>query len=191
MWGGGGGMPKAAPGSYTVKVSSGSWSQSQTFRLSPDPRYQPAMTDAEGATQLKMALEVGGWAKQLYDKLAQLRDAKKQAADIVQKTPAVQAAAKTFTDKLVGVEGDLTQLRGEGGQDALNFPGRLDNQVLGLYSNIIGAERKLPSAVTERYADLKPQYEQLMQRVSAVLTTDIATFNTAAARAGAAAIVIK
>jgi photosystem II stability/assembly factor-like uncharacterized protein len=191
MWGGGGGMPKAAPGTYTVKVSSGSWSQSQTFRLSPDPRYQPAMTDAEGAAQLKMALEVGGWAKQLYDKLAQLRDAKKQAADIAQKTPAVQAAAKTLTDKLVAVEGDMTQLRGEGGQDALNFPGRMDNQVTGLYSNIVGAERKLPSAVTERYADLKPQYEQLMQRVSAALSTDVATFNAAATRAGATAIVIK
>jgi len=63
--------------------------------------------------------------------------------------------------------------------------------VTGLYSNVIGAERKLPSAVTERYADLKPQYEQLMQRASAVLSTDLATFNAAATRAGATAIVIK
>src|SRR5207245_1928167 len=61
MWGGGGGRgggPKAAPGVYTVKASSGAWSQEQTFRLSTDPRL-PAMTDAEGAEQLKMTLEVG------------------------------------------------------------------------------------------------------------------------------------
>ena len=32
MWGGGGGIPKAPLGTYTVKVSMGSWSQSQTFR---------------------------------------------------------------------------------------------------------------------------------------------------------------
>ena len=62
MWGGGGGRgggPKAAPGVYTVKLASGAWSQEQTFRLSTDPRL-PQMTDAEGAEQLKMAMEVGG-----------------------------------------------------------------------------------------------------------------------------------
>jgi photosystem II stability/assembly factor-like uncharacterized protein len=191
MWGGGGGMPKAAPGVYTAKVSMGSWSQSQTFRLSADPRYQPAMTDAEGAAQLKMALEVGAWTKQLYDQLAKLRDAKKQAADIVAKTPTLAAAGKTFGDKLVAVEGDMTQLRGEAGQDALNFPGRMDNQVTALYGNIISTERKLPSSVTERYADLKPQYEQLMARAAAVLATDVAAFNAAATRAGTTGIVIK
>ena len=87
MWGGGGGRgggPKAAPGVYTVKVSSGAWSQSQTFRLSTDPRLPP-MTEAEGAEQLRMAMEVGGQIKELYDTLAKLRDAKQQAAEIADK----------------------------------------------------------------------------------------------------------
>jgi photosystem II stability/assembly factor-like uncharacterized protein len=192
MWGGGGGIPKAPPGVYTVKVSTGSWSATQTFRLNPDPRLQPAMTDADGAAQLKMALEVGGWTKHLYDKLAQMRDAKKQAAGLAEKTPALAAAAKAFTDRTVAVEGDMTQLQGEAGQDALNFPGRMDNQLTQLYSSIIGAERKLGTPVLERYTDLKPMYEQLMQRVAGVLGADVATFNVAAARAGVTTgIVIK
>src|SRR6185503_15927698 len=61
MWGGGGGRgggPKAAPGTYTVKLSSGSWSQEQAFRLSSDPRLPP-MTEADGAEQLKMAMDIG------------------------------------------------------------------------------------------------------------------------------------
>ena len=41
------------------------------------------------------------------------------------------------------VEGDMTQLKGEAGQDALNYPGRLDNQLIVLYQNIVGTERKL------------------------------------------------
>jgi hypothetical protein len=67
----------------------------------------------------------------------------------------------------------------------------MDNQVVVLYGNIIGGERKLPSAVTERYADLKPQFEQLMQRAAGVTTTEVATFNAAATRAGVAGITIK
>src|SRR6185436_17115058 len=106
--------------------------------------------DADGAAQLKLALEVGGWVKQLYDNLAKVRDAKKQAADIASTASGnatVAAAAKTLTEKLVAVEGDLTQMQGEASQDALNFPGRFDNQLLALYSNIVGLERKLNTAV--------------------------------------------
>jgi hypothetical protein len=32
----------------------------------------------------------------------------------------------------------MTQMQGEGGQDALNFPGRMDNQLLALYGAIVG-----------------------------------------------------
>ncbi|MGA2260776.1 MAG: glycosyl hydrolase [Acidobacteriota bacterium] len=193
MWGGRGGQgPKVAAGMYTVKLSMGAWSQSQPFHLAADPRYQPAMTGAEEAARLKMALEVGGWAKQLYDTLAQIRDAKQQAADIAKKSAALAAAAKTLTDHLVAVEGDMTQLQGEANEDALNFPGRLDNQIVVLYGNIVGLERKLNTAVTERYTDLKPQVEQLMQRASATAKTEVAAFNAAAARAGVTpGIVIK
>ena len=60
-----------------------------------------------------------------------------------------------------------------------------------LYGDIVGSERKMGSAVNERYADLKPQFDDLMKRVSSVLTTDVATFNTAATRAGAGGITIK
>jgi photosystem II stability/assembly factor-like uncharacterized protein len=191
MWQGGGPPPRVALGMYTVKVSMGSWSQTQTFHLAGDPRYQPALTDAESAAQLKMAQEVGGWVKTLYDHLAQIRDAKKQAADVAQNTPAVASAAKTLTDQLVDVEGQMTQLKGEAGQDSLNYPGRLDNQLVVLYQNIVGTERKLNQPVTERYADLKPQYDAMAAKWTTALTTDIATFNAAATRAGAATIVIK
>jgi hypothetical protein len=195
MWGGGSQGPKAAPGTYTVKVSSGSWSEMQTFHLAADPRFVPAMTDAEGAAQLKMALEVGGWLKQLYDNLAKIRDAKQQASDIASKagaqTAVVGAAAKTLTDALVAVEGDLTQMQGEAGQDSLNFPGRFDNQLVALYSNIVGLERKLNTAVTERYGDVRPQFEALMERAGSALKKDVDTFNAAASRAGATTITIK
>jgi len=194
MWGGGSQAPKAAPGTYTVKVSSGSWSQTQTFHLAADPRYVPAMTDAEGAAQLKLALEVGGWLKQLYDNLAKIRDAKQQAADSASKAGAqsgAMAAARTLTDKLVAVEGDLTQMQGEASQDSLNFPGRFDNQLVALYSNIVGLERKLNTAVTERYNDIRPQFDALMERAGTALKADVDAFNAAAARAGAATITIK
>src|SRR5262249_2390955 len=157
MWQGGGGPARVAPGMYSVKVSSGEWSQTQPFHLGADPRYQPAMTDAEGAAQLAMAKEVGGWIKNLNESVLKIRDAKRPAPDIASKPPTLAPDAKTLTDKLTDVESQMTQLKGQAGQDSLNYPGRLDNQLYALYQNITGTERKLNQPVTERYADLKPQ----------------------------------
>ncbi len=189
MWGGGGGGgqgPKATPGVYTVKVTAGDWSGTQTFRLNSDPRL-PAMTDAEGAEQLRIARETGVRITQLYDTLLTIRDVKKQASDIAQKADArarMEAAAKILTDKLVAIEGEITQLQGEAGQDALNFPGRVDNQWIALYGNIAGMERKVNKAITERYADLTPPTDALMQKAAASLKTDVEAFNAAAKKAG-------
>jgi photosystem II stability/assembly factor-like uncharacterized protein len=196
MWGGGGGRgggPKAAPGVYTVKLSTGAWSQEQTFRLSTDPRL-PQMSDAEGAEQLKMAMEVGGRIKELYDTLAKLRDAKQQATQIAGKAGAsspIAAAAKKLNEQLAGVEGDITQLQGEAGQDSLNFPGRIDNQWVALYGNIVQLERRLNKSVKERYTDLRPQTDDLMERATGVLKKDVDAFNAVAAQAGGATVVIK
>jgi len=196
MWGGGGGRgggPKAPPGTYTVKLASGPWSQEQTFRLSTDPRV-PQMTEAEGAEQLKMAMEVGAKIKELYDTLAKLRDAKQQATDISTKSngnAAIAAAAKKLNEQLLAVEGDITQLQGEGGQDALNFSGRIDNQWVALYGNIVQLERRLNKSVKERYTDLRPQTDDLMERATGVLKKDVDAFNAVATKAGATPIVVK
>jgi hypothetical protein len=194
MWGGGrGGGPKAAPGVYTVKMTSGAWSQEQSFRLATDPRL-PQMTEAEGAEQLKMAMEVGGRIKDLYDTLAKLRDVKQQASQIADKAGAaspVAAAAQKLSAQLAAVEGDITQLRGEAGQDALNFPGRIDNQWIALYSNIVQLERRPNKSVKERYTDLRPQTDDLMERAAGVLKADVDAFNAVAARAGTPAITVK
>jgi hypothetical protein len=83
-------------------------------------------------------------------------------------------------------------MRGEaGGQDALNFPGRTDNQLLALYGAIIQPERRMGTPILERYKDLKPVADKLRQRWVAALKDDVAAFNAAAVKAGAAPIVVK
>jgi hypothetical protein len=196
MWGGGAGAgqgPKVPPGEYRVKVSSGAWSETQTFRLGTDPQALPAMTPAEGAEQLRLANEVGGMIKELYASVASIRDARQQLETIA-KSPAassVQPAIKTLRSALDAAEGDLTQMQGEGGQDSLNFPGRLDNQLIVLYQSIVGTERRLGSPQLERHKDLKPPADKMLATARSVLTKDVAAFNAAASKAGAATITVK
>ena len=194
MWGGGGGQgAKYKPGMYSVKITSGSWSATQSFELKPDPRL-PQATPAQYDEQFKMTVTIGETTKKLYDELARIRDAKAQvkahsekagvAANVVQ-------AGKTLTDKLIGVESVLTQIQGEGGQDSLNFPGRLDNQWVVLYGNAAGAERWPVKGIIERYNDLLPETNKLFADITTVLTTDVATYNGVATKAGLEAVVVK
>jgi hypothetical protein len=195
MWGGrGGGGPRVMPGTYTVTVSSGSWSASEDFHLGTDPSYQPPMTEEEGREQLDMAVEIGATIKDLYDTIGRMRDAKGQAAERVEAAGADSPVARAAQQMVVGleaVEGDMTQLQGSAGQDALNFPGRMDNQLVVLYGNIVGRERRLGTAVRDRYADLKPEVDGLMQRARAALETEIAAFNEVATAAGLDPIVVR
>jgi hypothetical protein len=182
------------PGIYTVKVTSGAWSETQTFRLKTDPRLLPPMTDAEGAEQLRLAREIGGQINELYTNLLKIRDVKKQAAEVSGKTGAgspVTAAAKTLTDRLTAVESEMTQIQGEGGQDALNFPGRLDNQLVVLYANIANSERRMGTPVTERVKDLKPISDKILGAARTALKADVDAFNAVLTKAGMTPIVVK
>jgi hypothetical protein len=195
LWGGRGGQgPRVPPGTYSVKVSMGSWSDAKMFRLRVDPRFVPEMTVAEGAEQLRLAEEIGLFIKDLYDNLARIRNVRQQAAALAGQATgqaAVATAAAALRSRLEAVEGDMTQLSGEGGQDALNFPGRMDNQLLTLYGAIVAPERRLGSPVLERYKDLKPQAEGLRGRWQAALKNEVAAFNAVATKAGLAPIVVK
>jgi hypothetical protein len=152
------------------------------------------MTPAEGAAQLLLAREIGGAVKDLYDNLLRIRDVKSQADALAEKAGAaspIGAAAKTLRARLEAVEGDMTQLQGEGGQDALNFPGRMDNQLTALYGAIINPERRMGTPVLERYKDLKPQADLLKKRYTDALKTEVAAFNAVTAKVGVAPIVVK
>ena len=180
QWGGfgGGAGPRAAPGTYEVRLTMGDFTMSQPLELRPDPRTE--LTAADFEESLELAREVGHEAKRLYDELAPLRSVKErigsQLAAAGYGNEAAQAARQLVT-ALEAVEGELTQLEGEGGQDALNFPGRLDNQYNVLYDAVSGSAPPVTSGMRERWQDLQPQLQPLVDRIHAIYDEDLAAFN--------------
>ena len=182
QWGFGGGIgPAVVPGTYTVRLSMGDWSDEHSFEYAPNPAVNA--TAEEYQEQLAMAREVGEHAKRLYDELAVLRNVKMQANAIgAQLSQAgygddAQNAARELAQKLTAVEGELTQLEGEGGQDSLNFPGRLDQQYNGLYGAIAGSPAPVSGGAKERWADLEPQLQPYLDQIQEIYDTDLAAYN--------------
>ena len=183
LWGGFGppAGPKVVPGTYQAKMSMGAWSQTVPLEVKGDPRI--STTQADYDTQLAMATEVGERLKTVYEQLGALRAVKEQATaigDRVEKAgqgDEIAKAAKALNEKLKEAEGALTQLQGEGGQDALNFPGMLDNQLLELYDEVADGDKKPSKGATDRWADLAPRVDAALAQLKTVMDTDVAAFN--------------
>ena len=86
--------------------------------------------------------------------------------------------------KLEAVEGELTQLQGEGGQDALNFPGRLDNQLNALYGQVSGGNPPVQGGAYERWEDIEGELQPHVDAIRAIYESDLVSFNEIAGEHG-------
>jgi hypothetical protein len=182
MWGGGGATgPAVVPGTYQVRLRLGAWSQTEKLEVLKDPRL--SATQAELQEQFDLAVKVGGHVKEIYDSILRIRDVRKQATELGERLKKAglgddaEKAAKALADKLTRIEGDLTQLQGEGGQDALNYPGRLDNQFVALYSEVASSTGRPTAGAVARLEDLKPQLARLLGQLKEAFDRDLASFN--------------
>ena len=181
MWGGGGGGPQAVPGDYKVRLTVGEWSETRSLTLSPDPRIEASGDDYQ--EHHRMAVEVGTEIDRLYDTLLKARDIKEQVSEIARRASGagfgdeLKDAARQLNEKITEVEGELTQLEGEGGQDALNFPGRLDNQWIVLYGDVTGSPARPRPGAYDRLKELQPQLDTLLARLDKIFEDDLKDFN--------------
>ena len=195
MWGRSQGAPRVVPGRYQVRATVGDWSDTQSFEVRGDPRLET--TQAEYREQLELARAVGLRIADLYAELHRLREVKSQATDIGERLERaghgddVAAAAAALSERLTAIEGELTQLEGEGGQDALNFPGRLDNQFVALYNSVAEADRRPSAGTRERFADIQPGLAELLEQVEVTLTTELPRFNELVRSKGVPAIILR
>ncbi len=186
--------PKVVPGTYQVRVRNGSWTQTERFEVKPDPRQRT--TQAEYVEQLRLANEVGRTTAELYENLQNIRDIKEQATVLGERLRArgygdeAATAAKAIAEKLTAIEGELTQLQGEGGQDALNFPSRLDGQFVVLFNEITETERRTTKGMHQRAEDLPPELQKLLARLEAVMG-DVYSFSTLVQSKGVGPIVTR
>ncbi len=194
MWGGNSTAPKVVPGSYQTRVTAGDWSQTAPLTVKADPRLDT--TQADYGAQLALARRVGSRVKELYDHLGRLRDVKSQATDIGDRLSKgghgreVAEAAEAMNESLTAIESELTQLQGEGGQDALNFPGQLDNQLVTLYSEIVNRDAKPTQGSHDRFADLQPLLDDVLTRLTATMAREVDAFNELVGNTGTAALII-
>ncbi len=191
LWQGSTAGPFAAPGTYTVKLTVGDKAPlTQTFLVKKDP--QADATNGDLAEQERFALQLRDRVSAANDAVKTIRNVTAQLEDRAGKmsgTPSFGAMAKAFAEQMSNVEDSLYQTKNRSGEDPLNFPVRINNQMAALLGFVENGERRPPKQAYDVFAVLDPKLQTELARYKRVMDANLAKVNAALRAAGQPIIV--
>jgi hypothetical protein len=149
-------------------------------------------TDADLVEQHNFAIRVRDRLTAANDNVKRIRSVKRQMderAPAMKDNAAYGKLAATFADSLSGVEDSLYQTKNKSGEDPLNFPVRLNDQLAGLLGFVENGERRPPPQAYQVYNTLDPLLRIQLTRLDKVMKLYLDRINAALKAAGQAPIV--
>jgi photosystem II stability/assembly factor-like uncharacterized protein len=182
IWGFTGG-PQVVPGSYQVRLSVGDWTATLPLELLPDPRLGLSVDDQ--AAQYDLMLQIRRSLQESHQAVEKLRAVREQLEDRAERAEEagfgeeLPALADSAVARLTRIEDRLVQTKNESGQDPLNFPPMLDNQLAYLYGYVGFSDGAPTAGAVARYSDLVTELNAHVQELEDVLDGPVADFNDA------------
>ena len=183
------GAPKVAPGEYSVTMTIGGRKQQQKFRVLKDPRVTP--TENQTAEHVALMVQIRDELNKLYQGVRTLRTVRQQAKAA---TEHLQQAGKPASDlrkmsddlslKLSAIEETLMQPKNEADQDTENFPTKIDNQLAYISLQMDYSEGPPTDGQKLRVQELQQEIQSELQKLKAILETDVQAFNKRALELG-------
>lgn len=170
------------PGSYTAKLTVGDQEFSQPLVVLKDP--VSGGSEAEIQTQFVAMRDIRNDYKQGVEMINAMEVVRAQLASIKgvlgddDKAKAVRAAADSLNDKIVAVEGELTQLQLTGrGQDGVRYPSKLMSKLGYVAGGMEGSDFAPTTQQREVATMLKAQLAELKAKYDALMASDLPAFN--------------
>ncbi len=184
FWAAGTTGPLVIPGTYTVRlIVDGGAPHDTKFVVRKDPRSNA--TQADLIAQYKLLMQVRDRTTDANDAVRTVRYVRAQLADRMKDMSAADSAtfkplAAALDAKITDVEAQVYQVRNQSGQDPLNYPIKVNNQMAAMAGVIGGAEaRPTKQSVTvfgilnkelEGYlVELRKAWKELLPPVDAFL----------------------
>ncbi len=181
--------PVAVPGTYTVKLTVAGATESQTFTVKNDPRSTAKQADLE--EQFKLEIQIRDAVSAANNGVRTSRNVKAQLAAAIAKTNdgTLKQRAATLTAKLNAVEAELYSVQNRAGQDMLNYPIKLNDELGSLYNSVSSADGKPTAQEYEVFKLLDGQLQKQIAALNQALGADLKAVNDELARLKQPAIV--
>jgi photosystem II stability/assembly factor-like uncharacterized protein len=182
IWGFTGG-PQVAPGEYRVRLTVDDWTSTRALTVLPDPRL--GIQGAEMEAQFELMLRIRQSLQDSHDAVERLREVRSQINDRAERAKEagfgddLPELADSVSARLTAIEERLIQTKNESGQDPLNFPPMLDNQLAYLYGYVGFSDGSPTDGAVSRYEDLARELASCLEELEAVLSGPVARFNDA------------
>lgn len=173
----------APPGMYTAKTMINGKEYTQSFELLKDPNSEGTIEDINA--QVDMMEELKSDINTVVAMINKVEDVKRQVMDIesmIDKSDKKLIAddVKTISDKLVGFEEKLLQLRQTGqGQDVVRWPVKLVERLVYLASTVATADFAPADAHVEVHKILQSRVREYQGELSEILENDLRQFKQA------------
>jgi photosystem II stability/assembly factor-like uncharacterized protein len=187
FWAAGASPITAAPGTYTVTLAAGGFTQSRSFRWKGDPRS--GSSDDDLVAQFEFSMRVRDRANDANDTVVKIRDIKSKLDAAVAEDSRLRRDAETIKTKLSAVEAEIYQVKNRSGQDPLNYPIKLNNKIAALLGVVQSGPYRPTDQSYEVFAGLSAQLQVQLDAYRGVVEKELAAFNERLRRAGKEPIV--
>ncbi len=195
LWGGSTDGPEALPGTYQVRLTVLGKSYTAPLEIKPDARLKVSQEDL--AKQFDLLLKIRDKVTETDDAIIQIRDLREQINAInarLKNDPRAKViadAGKTVDTKMTVVEEALIQTKAKSGQDVLNFPVRLNNDLVAL-SGVVGSADSAPTKQSyEVFDTVSRAVDEQLAKWKAIVATDVAAYNNLVKQQEVPALIMK
>ena len=194
LWGGSLTGPRVVPGNYQVKLTvDGKAVATESFAIKADPRLTTTQEDFQ--KQFDFLQKTRAKLSQTHEAILEIRDLRKQLEDLSARLKPEQKDLKDkaaeIVKNLTAIEEELMQTKIKSGQDALNFPIKLNNKLAALSSSVDSADFAPTNQSYVVYDDLAGKIDAQLTILARIKTEDITAFNKAFADKNLPVIVTK
>ncbi|MGC2530576.1 MAG: hypothetical protein WA639_22740 [Candidatus Acidiferrum sp.] len=180
-WGGRPEGPLVVPGTYEIKLTVGGKSESAKVEITKDPRVSATQADFDKQEELakRISERVGAGdeaVNQLRSVRTQLEALKKRLAADASAKPVVDSA-DALIKKMNAVEEKIIQPKATSGEDALNYPIQVANQLAALQETVESADTAPTAASFEVFDVLNKRLDVQLAAWHELESKDLAALN--------------
>ena len=194
LWGGSTEGPLALPGTYQVRLTANGKTYTAPLEIQADPRLKATPQDLQ--KQYELLSKIRERVTETHDTVNQIREIRAQINALnkrLENTPnakIVADAGKQLDKKMTEVEEALIQTKARSGQDVLNYPIRLNNQLVALGGVVSSADAAPTQASYDVFDMLSKQLDTQLGKWKQIVSTDIPAYNEVVRKQDVPAIIL-
>lgn len=181
LWNGNVGGPKAIPGKYYVHIEANK-KDTATAEAIIKANTEYKETQAEYEEQFKFLITVRDKFSEIQKAIKNIRDLRGQINSFIGRlgkdtTHDVKAMADSINKKMTSIEDSLYQTKAKSGEDLLNYPVRLNDQISALYHFAASGNYPPTQQVKDAYTFLSARANKELDKLKTIMDADIPKFN--------------